>query len=474
MENFNSKVEALLRQLHWWKARDLSLRGKVLIIKALALSKFQYLASLVTIPDHVIKQVNSIIYDFIWNGKTDKVKRNLFEQDFKNGGYKMINFTDIITASSVMWVQKYLDYTEREWKHTLEWFSNRKNLKLFLMSNFDVEELPTRLPSYYINAIRNWSRLSGQSKELMNNICLQPLWYNREFKIGFKSVYNHSLLSIGMWCVGDLFTDGNLIPFDVWLNRGAREVDGMTWGGLVKSISKKWNIQDIFHDQSSNALAFTRGLNMESTFVCIEKITQKQVKELLAQNKLSSLKDTDFKYKIKHELIHGTISDEEWENIFIIPTLCPVDNKTKDLQYKIIMRFIPTNKLLYKMNRVNSQTCSFCHMEIETVEHLFFNCVNVKDIWIYVFKELQKKTNTHFVPDLRSCILGVYDENVDNVKIINTVMLLVKMYIMNCKYDRGILSRVAFVRIFMYKVTLLGRLYENDVFVQLAQMFAET
>ena len=145
--------------------------------------------------------LNCVIYDFIWNGKTDKVKRNLFEQEFKNGGYKMTNFTDIITGSSIMWVQKYLDYTEREWKHTLEWFSNRKNLKLFLMSNFDVEELPTRLPSYYINAIRNWSRLSGLSKELMNNICLPPLWYSREFKIGFKSVYNHNLLSIGMWCV---------------------------------------------------------------------------------------------------------------------------------------------------------------------------------------------------------------------------------------------------------------------------------
>ena len=89
---------------------------------------------------------------------------------------------------------KYLDYTEREWKHTLEWLSNRKNFRLFLMSNFDVEELPTRLPSYYINAIRNWSRLSGQSKELMNNTCLQPLWCNRELKIGFKSVYNQNLL----------------------------------------------------------------------------------------------------------------------------------------------------------------------------------------------------------------------------------------------------------------------------------------
>ena len=45
---------------------------------------------------------------------------------------------------------------------------------------------------------------------------------------------------------------------------------------------------------------------------------------------------------------------------------------------------------------------------------------------------------------------------------------------MNCKHDKDVLSRVAFVPIFMYKVMLLGRLYENDVFVQLAQMFAET
>ena len=52
----------------------------------------------------------------------------------------------------------------------------------------------------------------------------------------------------------------------------------------------------------------------------------------LAEKKLSSLKDTDFKYRIKNELIHGIITDDEWENIFMIPTLCPVDNKTKDLQ----------------------------------------------------------------------------------------------------------------------------------------------
>ena len=108
MTNFESKVEALLRQLHWWEARDLLLRGKVLIVKALALSKFQYLASLVTIPELVIRQVNSMIYEFIWNSETDKVKRHLFEQDFKREGYKMINLADIVSASSVMWVKNIL------------------------------------------------------------------------------------------------------------------------------------------------------------------------------------------------------------------------------------------------------------------------------------------------------------------------------------------------------------------------------
>ena len=87
--NFQSKINALLRQLHWWKARDLSLTGRVLIVKALALSKFQYLASLVNIPENIIEQVNRIVYEFIWSGKTDKVKRILFEQNYNKGGYKM-------------------------------------------------------------------------------------------------------------------------------------------------------------------------------------------------------------------------------------------------------------------------------------------------------------------------------------------------------------------------------------------------
>ena len=45
------------------------------------------------------------------------------------------------------------------------------------------------------------------------------------------------------------------------------------------------------------------------------------------------------------------------------------------------------------------------------------------------------------------------------------------MYIMNCKYDRSVLSGVAFAQIFVYKVMVLGRLYDNNVFAELSQCF---
>ena len=58
------------------------------------------------------------------------------------------------------------------------------------------------------------------------------------------------------------------------------------------------------------------------------------------------------------------------------------------------------------------------------------------------FMNYKKITGTQFIPELSSCILGVYN----NSRIIETVMLLVKMYKLHCKYNRNVLSRVVLLR----------------------------
>ena len=145
----------------------------------------------------------------------------------------------------------------------------------------------------------------------------------------------------------------------------------MIWCGIVKCITKEWNIQQICNDQSFQPLEFSCGLHINSSFVNIENVTQKQVKLVLSEKKLQPLKESDYKYKMKQESIHGTITDKEWESIFMDPALAPVDNKIKDLQYKIIMRFTPTNSMLYIMNIIRSAMCNFGNLKAETVEHLF-------------------------------------------------------------------------------------------------------
>jgi len=47
------KILSLLKQLHWWKARNLSVTGKILIVKSLGLSKYALLSSLVSVPQTV-------------------------------------------------------------------------------------------------------------------------------------------------------------------------------------------------------------------------------------------------------------------------------------------------------------------------------------------------------------------------------------------------------------------------------------
>ena len=197
---FEDKTESLLKQLHWWKARNLSFTGKILIIKALGLSRFALLASLLTVPKEVIIKVNALIYNFIWNGNNDKVKRTLLEQDFEQGGLKMLDFETMVKAAKIKWIKRYFDGEHADWKIMFETFCCKENLNVYLRSNFDVKELTNSIPSYYMESIKYWCTLKTNVIDGFD----QFIWYNKRIKLGNKTVFCSRLFSSGVWKVGDL------------------------------------------------------------------------------------------------------------------------------------------------------------------------------------------------------------------------------------------------------------------------------
>lgn len=57
------------------------------------------------------------------------------------------------------------------------------------------------------------------------------------------------------------------------------------------------------------------------------------------------------------------------------------------MQYQILHRIVPTINYLYKIKLKDSPLCNFCKLNIETIEDLFTEYFEVKDIW-YKIKEL--------------------------------------------------------------------------------------
>ena len=71
---FYDKLVSLKKILNIWSSRDISIYGKINIVKTLALSKLTFVCSVLDTPDGFMEEVNKIIFKFIWKYKQPKRK----------------------------------------------------------------------------------------------------------------------------------------------------------------------------------------------------------------------------------------------------------------------------------------------------------------------------------------------------------------------------------------------------------------
>ena len=75
-KNFFDKLGSLKKTLNMWSQRDLSIVGRINIIKTLALSKLVFICSVMNTPKEFSKEVNKITFDFDWNHKPAKINQS--------------------------------------------------------------------------------------------------------------------------------------------------------------------------------------------------------------------------------------------------------------------------------------------------------------------------------------------------------------------------------------------------------------
>ena len=111
-EYFLSRIKKMKTKLNLWLSRDLTLYGKSLLAKTLGVSQLVYAASLLSVPNAVIKIVQTQLFSFLWKNKKDKIKRAVIYQPLAEGGLNFINFSTMMKFLRLAWIRRLLGDTE--------------------------------------------------------------------------------------------------------------------------------------------------------------------------------------------------------------------------------------------------------------------------------------------------------------------------------------------------------------------------
>ena len=68
--------------------------------------KCERLRKIVDIFKLMKKQIKDIVYNYLWKGKRDRVKRSVVCNPMENGGLKMLDIDQYISALKAAWVPK--------------------------------------------------------------------------------------------------------------------------------------------------------------------------------------------------------------------------------------------------------------------------------------------------------------------------------------------------------------------------------
>ena len=381
--NFNKKFINVRNLLNMWSQRNLSIKGKITVIKSVILPQILYLSSNLGVPDWFVSKVNSLMYHFIWSASMDKVKRSTLINKIEKGGLKMIDLETMIQSQRVMWVKRFFKQSSGAgWTFNFVYLCDKLQIcpaDLF-KCNLDPEFLCTEWPLFYHQMLFSWFHLKKIDYLLSAwNIRRECLIYNKNIVIGNRYACGRYLtwFQAGLRQVHDLYDDrGNLHSIPYLEEKYSLQIDILSYNSLTSAIPSIWKraIKNI--PVSSNAISHS-----ELPHLYINK----------KETPISLISNQSVYWKLITNITQPPISQNAWNSlfgdsimwsfIFKIPYEVTYDTKLQSFQYKILLRIFPCNWYVSKFDKTVENICSFCHESTDDICHYFYDCLICRSFW---------------------------------------------------------------------------------------------
>lgn len=427
--NFNNILKSIQKVLNMWKWRGLTLLGRIQIVKTFAIPKFMYKASLISVSEDLIKDVNKLLYGFIWRGN-DKIKRSALINDIENGGLKMLDIQSMILSQRIITLKRYIEEYSNPWKNILDTFLGEVGGKFILHCNFDTRKLPIYLPDFYKECLEAWSDLNATNVVSYDDVVNQTIWNNKHILIEKKSCFIKHLIDHGIVKIGDLISNtGRFLESEKILHLQLSPIHYFKLMGIINAIPNEWRLiikqrQQHVYSPSNETIQ----INIDGVNVDLLKVTSKMI-----YNEFKRKKQTTPSAQIKLNQKYPELS-VEWKKIYSLPFTVTTDTKIREFQYKLLNNIVFTNDKLFRFKMIDSPFCAFCQTEVESLEHLFFHCNVTKTFWNLLSSWLIKQKIITTSLTLENVLFGVFNV-IEDFLILNHLLLLAKFYIYRCKLD---------------------------------------
>ena len=176
--NFNEKIENMEKLLFIWTSRNLSLKGKITIIKSLILPQILFLLTLIYVPKYILDKIEKLFLSFLWNFKPAKIKKETIIAPIREGGLNMIDIYSMHTAAKCSWIKRIWCGEIVNWKVLmLKMLSLNKNI---LNKKVQLDSKSKCLSPFHEQVLESWYKVYCTNPVEDSEIFNEYVLYNKE------------------------------------------------------------------------------------------------------------------------------------------------------------------------------------------------------------------------------------------------------------------------------------------------------
>ena len=345
-------------------------------MKTYLLSQLTHVLSSLPSPNEkIIKEINQILFSFVWGSARNPLQRKRLCQSLESNGLEMIDLRSYLNSLKLSWIRRFVSGKNRTW-HLIAPEMLRSNF----VWNYGVTSLKVVMKElnnpFWKDVISAWITFSN-AFEIPESMIIHENIFNSEFTKFKVNRYSRWVRS-GVRFIGDLFEGNRLMTWERFKQAYKIQCNYLEYMGLVLSLPKQ-----LQKNQPAGWCQERPVIAARISFLLADTTyTKFFVKTVVNQN---SKFENDIA-RIESKWIRDINSFEHLSALAVKRST--VATKYIAFQYKLVMRILTTNTFLFSIGRREDDKCTFCGIQSESLPHLFLTCEHVRIFWNNVKQHL--------------------------------------------------------------------------------------